>query len=169
MSPALLLWGMRLAAIAAVAGAIGWALSAFAGHYETVGQLRERAAWQARQAQADQAAARETLRRLDRQGELDRETKRQLDEARTAAARNRADADRLREQSAGAARQWAGRLADSPSAAECTAAGDAIGVLADVLGRADRRAGQLADYADAAHTAGASCEARYDALTGGKP
>ncbi|MES2187247.1 MAG: DUF2514 family protein [Pseudomonadota bacterium] len=44
-------------------------------------------------------------------------------------------------------------------------AGDPIGVLADVLGRADARAGLLADYADRARAAGAQCERDYDALT----
>lgn len=42
-------------------------------------------------------------------------------------------------------------------------AGDAIGVLADVLGRADQRAGILADAADRAHAAGLACERDYDA------
>lgn len=46
-------------------------------------------------------------------------------------------------------------------------AGDPIGVLADVLGRCDRRAGILAEYADAASTAGRACERAYDALTPG--
>lgn len=35
-------------------------------------------------------------------------------------------------------------------------------VLADVLGRADGRAGELAAFADAAHIAGLSCERSYD-------
>lgn len=43
--------------------------------------------------------------------------------------------------------------------------GDPIGVLADVLGRADQRAGILAEYADKARIAGQSCERDYDALT----
>lgn len=44
------------------------------------------------------------------------------------------------------------------------AAGDPIGVLADVLGRADRRAGILADLADRRGLAGRSCEREYDTL-----
>lgn len=43
-------------------------------------------------------------------------------------------------------------------------AGDPIGVLAFVLGRADERAGVLADYADRARIAGLACEASYDSL-----
>lgn len=42
---------------------------------------------------------------------------------------------------------------------------DPIGMLADVLGRLDRRAGVLAEYADAARIAGQACERSYDSLT----
>ena len=42
-------------------------------------------------------------------------------------------------------------------------AGDAIGVLADVLRRADERAGILGEFADRAHAAGLACERDYDA------
>lgn len=45
------------------------------------------------------------------------------------------------------------------------AAGDAIGVLADVLGRCDLRAQRLAEIADARGIAGRACERSYDALT----
>jgi len=42
---------------------------------------------------------------------------------------------------------------------------DAIGVLADVLGRADQRAGVLAEHADRLRIAGIACERSYNALT----
>lgn len=42
--------------------------------------------------------------------------------------------------------------------------GDPIGVLADVLGRADQRAGELADIAERRGIAGTACEKAYDAL-----
>lgn len=45
------------------------------------------------------------------------------------------------------------------------ATGDALDLLADVLGRADQRAGDLAEYADRARIAGQQCERDYDALT----
>lgn len=41
-------------------------------------------------------------------------------------------------------------------------ASDPIGLLADVLGRADARAQQLADIADQRGAAGSACEAAYD-------
>ena len=51
------------------------------------------------------------------------------------------------------------------AAAGSPAASDALDLLADVLGRADERAGELAAYADAARIAGQQCERDYDALT----
>ncbi|HDR8924497.1 TPA: DUF2514 domain-containing protein [Burkholderia vietnamiensis] len=50
-------------------------------------------------------------------------------------------------------------------AAGGSTAGDALDLLADVLGRADQRAGDLAEYADHARIAGQQCERDYDALT----
>lgn len=108
--------------------------------------------------------ARETLRRLEAQQRNQDAQNLELARARADAERNRADADGLREQNAAAARRWSDTLGHSPTGAECAAAGDAIGVLADVLGRADRRAGVLAAYADAARTAGLKCERDYDSL-----
>lgn len=55
--------------------------------------------------------------------------------------------------------------ADSGAAAAGPAAGDALDLLADLLGRADARAGELAEFADAAHAAGLTCERSHDALT----
>jgi hypothetical protein len=84
--------------------------------------------------------------------------------------RARIEADRL-----GADRahqQLQQRLTGAIAAARAAAAaggapaGDPIGVLADVLGRADERAGILAGYADQARAAGIACERAYNALTG---
>ncbi|HHT8835096.1 TPA: DUF2514 family protein [Burkholderia cenocepacia] len=51
------------------------------------------------------------------------------------------------------------------AAAGSPAASDSLDLLADVLGRADQRAGELAEYADRARIAGQQCERDYDALT----
>ncbi|MGT2433527.1 DUF2514 family protein [Cupriavidus basilensis] len=60
----------------------------------------------------------------------------------------------------------ASRAAGNPApAGGGSPTGDPIGMLADVLGRADQRAGILAEYADAARIAGQACERAYDALT----
>ncbi|VWC27090.1 gp23 [Burkholderia lata] len=55
----------------------------------------------------------------------------------------------------------------SAAPAGSPAAGDTLDLLADVLGRADQRAGDLAEYADRAGMAGQQCERDYDALTFG--
>ena len=80
--------------------------------------------------------------------------------------RARAAEHRLRDQLATLVQRY--RADGTPSANPAAAgqqppAGDAIGVLADVLGRADQRAGELADAADRAHAAGLACERDYDA------
>lgn len=82
---------------------------------------------------------------------------------------------------AGAARDTAARLrarvdaliasgresrCDPAAAAAGPSTDDAIGVLADVLSRADARAGLLADFADRTHIAGQACERSYNSLTG---
>lgn len=51
------------------------------------------------------------------------------------------------------------------AASGSTPAADPLGVLADVLGRADDRAKVLAAYADQSRIAGLACERSYDALT----
>lgn len=112
-----------------------------------------------------EAKAKEGLRRLQAQQRNQDDQNREFAAAQAAAARNADDAERVRAQAAHAAREWSARLADSPAVADRAAAADAIGVLADVLGRADRRAGLLASYADAARAAGLKCERDYDALT----
>lgn len=136
------------------------------------GAARVQAQWNAATIQqqqvdlrASEANAKETQRRLDRQKENQDAQDKQLAAARDAAGRNGADADRLRDQNATVAKQWRDALGYTATGGECPAAGDAIGVLADVLGRADRRAGVLASVADAARAAGLKCERDYDALT----
>lgn len=116
-----------------------------------------------------QANAAETARRLKAQQENQRAQDAALAAARADAARAGADADRVRAQAAEAAREWSARLSDSPTASDSAAAGAAIGVCADVLGRAIAHARLLASTADAARTAGLKCSADYDALTPDKP
>lgn len=111
-----------------------------------------------------QANARETLRRLEAQDANQRKQNAELAQARDDAVRNAAAADGLREQNAGIARRWRDALGNSATVADREAAADAIGVLAHVLSRADKRAGILAAYADAARAAGLKCERDYDAL-----
>lgn len=124
----------------------------------------ERTRQQAKVIEEEKANAEETARRLKQQQENQDAQDKELAAARSDAARNRAAADGLRAQTADAARRWRDAIGNSPAGQNCPAAGDAIGVLADVFGRADRRAGVLAEYADAARAAGLKCERDYDAL-----
>lgn len=116
-----------------------------------------------------QVNAAETARRLKAQQENQRAQDVALAAARADAARAGADADRVRAQAADAAREWSSRLSDSPTASDSAAAGAAIGVCADVLGRAIAHARLLASTADAARAAGLKCSADYEALIPDKP
>ncbi|WP_321789219.1 DUF2514 family protein [Burkholderia pyrrocinia] len=113
------------------------------------------------QAKAVDAARAEEQRRTAAQSEIANDANQQ----RTAAL---ADAFAARA-AAGSLQQHVDQLvaaARHPTAATgSSAAGDALDLLADVLGRADQRAGDLAEYADRARIAGQQCERDYDALT----
>ncbi len=156
---------VRLVLALAAVAALGVSWGRLTSYYEQRGyQRRDSEVWLAAAADAE-TNARETLRRLARQQEDQRVHDAQLAAARADAARNADAADGLRQQNARLVNAWRAALADPAAGVVCPAAGDALGVLADVLSRADRRAGVLAAAADAAHAAGAQCEADYDALT----
>lgn len=151
-----------------------WALAALLAwggwqRHQAKASAAELASQQAQAAQAREVALQanitETQRRLRAQHGVTQDAQAQLDQVR--AARLAADrmAARLRAQLA-AGHASAG--ADHPAtAADCEAASARSRVLAELLGRADDRAGSLAAAADAARIAGQACERSYDALTGG--
>ncbi|MDN7729246.1 DUF2514 family protein [Burkholderia orbicola] len=117
---------------------------------------------QAEKIKAVDAARAEEQRRTAAQSENAKDANRQ----RTAAL---ADAFAARA-AAGSLQQRVDQLvaaAHHPAASTgSSATGDALDLLADVLGRADQRAGELAEYADRARIAGQQCERDYDALMG---
>lgn len=89
-----------------------------------------------------------------------------IDDARAAAARARAERDGLRADIN--SYRAAARAATHPGAADAgPAAADAVDLLAELFTRADDAAGELAQAADLARAAGATCERAYDALTSG--
>lgn len=137
-------------------------LAAVFGGYlkgRTDGAGKERAAQQAATLKAVQAARHEEQRRTNEQARIANEAAKERDKARDDARTAAATADRLRK-----------RVADlvarnSAASSGSSSTDDPLGVLADVLTRADRRAGILAEYADAARIAGEACQRSYDALT----
>ena len=136
------------------------------------GELATQAKWDAEKHQQEAAAlaeaesnAKETQRRLERQGEAQREYDDQLAQARADAAAAVDAAGRLRQrasQYAAAARRAGSNPAPVVNGAP---AADASGMLADVLGKAVERSRLLASYADAARRAGKQCERDYDSLS----
>jgi len=166
-----LVW-LRVLIVAAAVAAAWAAIAGFIHHERDIGRQEVRAEWALdREKQKDAAIAQatanaqETQRRLAAQKEIQDAHDKDLARARADAAGAAVAAGRLRSQIAvytAAARRAAGNPA---AAGDSTPAGDPIGVLADVLGRADKRAGILATYADAARAAGLQCERSYETLS----
>lgn len=115
------------------------------------------------QKKATDRARSEEQRRTAAQMEIANAAKKEAEQARADARAADAIAGQLRRRVAELVA--AGRTGHSAPTSGSEAAGDPLGMLADVLERADRRAGILAEYADAARVAGQACERAYDALT----
>ncbi|TCW72817.1 DUF2514 family protein [Burkholderia sp. SRS-25] len=101
-------------------------------------------------------------RRLAAQEEIATNAAKERDQARADAAVADGVADGLR-------KQVAALVADTRRAAAeagSSATGDTLDLLADLFGRADERAGELAKIADERGVAGQQCERSYDALIG---
>jgi hypothetical protein len=79
-----------------------------------------------------------------------------------ALARAAVESRRVQDSANAAAARARAQCANTTASDMGTAAGDAIGVLAIVLGRADERAGILADIAEQRGIAGRACERAYD-------
>lgn len=143
-------------------------------HQQDIGANRVQAQWDAEKLEATTTALRqsqtnaaETARRLNAQAESQKENDHDQSTIHADRGTAGAAADGLRGAAAAtvaAARIGCAAINPLPRVVG-PAAGDPIGVLADVLARADARAGILADYADRARAAGAQCERNYDALT----
>jgi hypothetical protein len=149
-----------------------WALSAALAwggwqHHRAAAEgaelLQEQAAASEAREHALLAKIDEDQRRIADQQEVTRDANQAADHARAdRAADDRADVQ-LRQRLA-AVRAHAGTC-DPAAPAGGESAGDPIGVLADVFGRADERAGILAAYADGLKIAVDACNRDYDALT----
>ncbi|EKP0262641.1 DUF2514 domain-containing protein [Aeromonas sobria] len=143
------------------------------GH--SVGEEDERKSWQAKwdrqsaelaeaRARNIQLAREEEQRRQRAIDKVRQDAEQQISRVETDAAAASAVAAGMLEQ----ARRLATRASQCASHSSVTQSGDAARqpavVLADLLGRADARAGELAKAFDRARTAGLACERAYDAL-----
>lgn len=159
------------AAAALALGACLFAAGWTANGWRLGGQIQQLRAAQAEQregqatalAAASEAARAEEQRRTAEQRGIANAAAKERDRALADARAAGAVAEQLRVRSLqlAAAARAAG---DSSAAGGSAAAGDPLDVLTDVLGRADARAGDLAEYADRARIAGLACERSYDAL-----
>lgn len=146
-------------ALAAATFAAGWAVNGWRKDAE-IAEIRRAAAVD--QVKASDRARTEEQRRIAAQTEIANAAKQEAEQARADARAADAVAGQLRQR---VAELVAASRAGNPAAASGSeAAGDPLGVLADVLSRADRRAGILAEYADTARIAGQACERSYDSL-----
>jgi hypothetical protein len=142
-----------------VAAAFGLAGGYFKGHADGVRTTAATA--QKAQLDAVAAARAEEQRRTAAQQEIANDANQQRTAALADAFAARAAAGSLQQrvdQLVAAARHPA-------AAAGSPAAGDALDLLADVLGRSDETSGELAKIADDRGIAGQQCERDYDALT----
>ncbi|WP_447763891.1 DUF2514 family protein [Pseudomonas reinekei] len=172
MSALLLRFLPYIAAVVLVAGALFGAYH----HGVTVTDGKWQSEWNARDARDE--AAKADYEASERENEQARQQsinkaiqdgQQIIDQATADADAARASADGLR----GAVDDLASRLAYSEASVNsCTSASGkaatrAAMVLADVLKRADQRAGDLASVADQARARGVTCERSYDALSSG--
>ncbi|MGY2438543.1 DUF2514 family protein [Pseudomonas sp. SDO52101_S400] len=166
------IWLRILPYIAAVLLVAGSLLGAY-HHGVSVTNATWQAEWSRRDARDEAAlAANESAARVREQSyqhSIDKavqDGQRTIDQLTADAATARASADSLR----GAADKLAARLAasqaggNSCTSAASAAASRAVMVLADVLKRADQRAGELAEFADQSYARGVTCEKAFDGL-----
>lgn len=165
------LWLRILPYMAAVAVVLGGLFLAYS-HGQSVTDAKWQAKWSARDVlDADAKALNESTERAKEQArqqtinKVIQDGQKVIDQAYADGAASRDDRS-LRD----AADATAGRVAASQASGHsCTAAASqaatrAVMVFADVLKRADQRAGDLAGFADQSHSRGLTCERAYDGL-----
>jgi len=131
------------------------------------GRAEIRAAWELQVAAAQEIEERKEAARRVAQETADAEHSQALAAARSDAARAAGAAERLRAQLAAfvaAAGRQTGQGAAAPSAGPGVQGSDPLDLLANLFSRADREAGELAEYADTLRATGQRCERAYDAI-----
>lgn len=138
-------------------------------------ELEWSAKWDKQAEQLAKAKAKATMEAREeeqrRQASIDKvrdDAEKQIARAESDALAARDAADSVLEQAKRLAAR-AGKCPSNPTATQsgATAAEPSV-VLADVLGRADARAGELAAAYDRSRSAGLACERAYDALRAGR-
>lgn len=157
--------------IAALAG--GGVVLYWSGH--AAGEAGERKTWEAKwneeiarlanaRTKAEQEAREEELRRQAEIDEVRNHAQEKIAQAQADAVAAGVESGRLREQ----ARRLAARASQCASNSGATQGSPAAErpavVLADLLSRADERAGELAAAYDRARASGLACERAYDSL-----
>lgn len=141
---------------------VGFSAGAYVVHVTSAREIADmRADAATDQTKAVEVARDEEQRRIAAQQENADHAAKERDQARADAAAAAIAADGLRKQVAGLVE----RARHTAASAGSSATSDALDLLADVLGRADARAGELARIADERGIAGQQCQADYDALT----
>jgi predicted DNA-binding protein len=168
-----LIWLRILPYIAALV-LVGAALFGAYHHGVTVTDAKWKGEWEARDTHDSEAKAlNEATERTKEQvyqqsiNKAVQDGQRLIDQATAADAAERASRGGVQLAAADIARRLAASEASSHSctAAASKAAARAGAMLADVLKRADQRAGDLAKVADQARARGMTCEQAYDGLT----
>lgn len=148
----------------ALAAALGW--GGWQRHQVktvTAELMRQQAEAAAAREAALSASITETERRLDAQRKIVHEARKQADQAKADAVAAAAVAGKLRARLA--AITSGASPVDSTASSGGESAGDTARVLADLLARADDRAGALARHADEARAAAVACQRAYESLT----
>lgn len=151
------------AIVAALGGVVWWQTAE-----QAKGAARVQGLWDAQKAADSAALLAETQRLMKAQSEIANDAQKRIDAARASAASAAAAAGRLRQRLAAALSAGAG-AASSPAGSPAASAGvlqpDVRGGIEDAARQLVDRAVGLAATADAAYSAGLTCQRDYDALT----
>lgn len=146
-------------------------LGFYAGHTSTDDKWR--AKWSDAEAAASKAqtdavakAVESYTLRVTELENVNNEIKQKFADLEVSRARAGAASDGLQQSIADSVRRGSQCANSAATTAERAAAATEITVLADVLRRADRRAGELADIADRSRIAGLGCQAAYEKIRG---
>lgn len=156
--------------VLSIGAAAGWAVNGWrlSGTIERLKATHARHIATQQQASAD-VIGRTLLRERELQDRL-QEAEHNAQAAKQKLGSQLADSDAAARRLSEQLSDLSGRIgSDTGTAAECAAARQASGVLAELLGEADELAGVYAAEAEGSRIAGTACERRYDSLIPTQP